>query len=184
MGRNGSSWNSLGATALGERARLPRLKVGTPMTLNRFPIGQTMECRFDLLAFVSGFSSFAGPNSPILDLGNCIACTLGIRFAIVTTSEPGERLFRESIRFPVFRILTPGLGRAFSRLFLGPIDVVRIRKLLRRGSARRILVFSAIDTAFKVAFAIRRSVLVGYNTLFNFPHRDWGQRFHLPKSDL
>src|SRR5712692_5850525 len=154
------------------------------MTLDRIPIAQDMNGRFDVLAFVSGFSGFAGPNSPILDLGNCLADNLGIRFAVVTTSEAGEKSFRESIRFPVFRILTPAFGWGSARLFLGPIEMVRIRKLLRQASADRILVFSAIDTAFKVALAVRKPILVGYNTLFNFPHRGWGRRFHLPMTDL
>ncbi len=119
----------------------------------------------DILAFASGFSRFAGPNNPILDLGNYLVRDLGISFALVSTAQPPDPDFARHVAFPVFRALLGDSSRASERLSIGPANVLRAGKVISRLRPRRIIVFSSLDTAFEVAAAVREPVPLGQNVL-------------------
>jgi glycosyltransferase involved in cell wall biosynthesis len=137
------------------------------------------EDHTDVLAFVSSFCRFAGPNNPILDLGNHLVSAMGVRFAVVTTLNPVDPDFARRVRFPVYRDLSGASSSVVDRFLRGPANVARARSSIARNRPRRTIVFSSLDTAFEVARATRRPVLLGYNVLGNIPHRTWSKRFGL-----
>ncbi len=147
--------------------------------------GMGVPCAFmpedatDLLAFVSSFSHFAGPNNPVLDLGNHLVSAMGVRFAVVTTRNPVDPEFARRVRFPVYRDLSGTSSSMGGRLLRGPTNVHRARASLAQHRPRRTIVFSSLDTAFEVSRAARGPVLLGYNVLGNIPHGSWGRRFGL-----
>lgn len=140
----------------------------------------------DFLAFASNFSHFSGPNNPLLDLGNHLHAAGRYRFAVLTHRATPEPEFAGLISFPVHSELRGAPSWGMPRLLAAPANVAVIRKALRRLRPRRVIVFSSIDTAFEVSWAIRRRVAIGHNVLFNAPHRDWHRRLGLgtPKPTL
>lgn len=151
----------------------------TSMPGLRVPCALMREDGTDLLAFVSSFSHFAGPNNPVLDLGNHLVSAMGVRFAVVTTRNPVDPDFARHVRFPVYRELSGTSSSMADRFLRGPANVRHARASLARHRPRRTIVFSSLDTAFEVSRAARSPVLLGYNVLGNIPHRSWGPRFGL-----
>jgi glycosyltransferase involved in cell wall biosynthesis len=138
------------------------------------------EGGLDLLAFVSSFYRFAGPNNPILDLGNYLALHMGLKFGVVTTSNPLEPEFAKCVSFPVIRGLSGSSNSMLDRLVWGPPNVLRARRAIARLRPRRTFVVASHDTAFEVAIATGRRVVLGQNVLLNVAHRGWAKKFGIP----
>ena len=136
--------------------------------------------RLDLLAFVSSFYRFAGPNNPILDLGNYLVGNLGVSFAVITTSNPPDPDFARSVRFPIIRGLFGVSNSMLDRLASGPFNIVRARRAVARLRPRRIFVVASHDTAFEVAIATGQRVVLGQNVLLNVAQRGWAKKFGIP----
>ena len=136
--------------------------------------------RLDILAFVSSFYRFAGPNNPILDLGNYLVQKMGLKFGVVTTANPLDPEFAKCASFPIVRGLSGSSNSMFERLAYGPINIIRARTAMARLRPRRTLVFASHDTAFEVAAGAGRRVLLGQNVLLNVAHRGWARKFGIP----
>jgi len=136
--------------------------------------------RLDLLAFVSSFFRFAGPNNPVLDLGNYLVRKMGLRFGVITTAHPLDREFAKCASFPITRGLSGSSSGMLGRFSSGPINVVRARRAMVRLRPRRTIVFASLDTAFEVAAATGKRVVLGQNVLLNVAHRGWATKFGVP----
>ena len=134
----------------------------------------------DLLAFVSSFFRFAGPNNPVLDLGNYLVRKMGLKFGVVTTAHPLDREFAKYASFPITRGLSGSSNSMLGRLSTGPINVIRAKRAIERLRPRRTIVFASLDTAFEVAAASGERVVLGQNVLLNFAHRGWATKFGVP----
>lgn len=134
----------------------------------------------DLLAFVSSFFRFAGPNNPVLDLGNYMVRKMGLKFGVITTAHPLDREFAKCAAFPISRGLSGSSNGMLDRFSYGAINVVRARRAMARLRPRRTIVFASLDTAFEVAVATGRRVVLGQNVLLNVAHRGWSTRFGVP----
>jgi glycosyltransferase involved in cell wall biosynthesis len=134
----------------------------------------------DFLAFVSSFYRFAGPNNPILDLGNYLVQRTGLKFAVVTTANRLDPEFATCVSFPVIRGLSGSSNSMLDRIACGPINVILARRAIARLRPRRTLVVASHDTAFEVAIATGRRIVLGQNVLLNVAHRGWARRFEIP----
>ena len=134
----------------------------------------------DFLAFVSSFYRFAGPNNPILDLGNYLVQKMDLKFGVVTTANPLEPEFARCVFFPVIRGLSGSSNTMLERLVCGPVNVVRARRAIAQLRPRRTFVVASHDTAFEVAIATGRRVVLGQNVLLNVAHRGWAKKFGIP----
>src|SRR2546427_2255176 len=134
----------------------------------------------DFLAFVSSFYRFAGPNNPILDLGNYLVQKMALKFGVVTRANPLEPDFARCVFFPVSRGLSGSSNTTRERLGCGPVNVVRARRAIARLRPRRTFVVASHDTSFEVAIATGRRVVLGQNVLLNVAHRGWAKKFGIP----
>jgi len=152
----------------------------TSMSGMRVPCAFMSEDGTDLLAFMSSFSHFAGPNNPVLDLGNYMSSVMGMTFEVVTTRNPVDPEFARCISFPVHRELAGASSSMAERLAFGTTNAIRSRKAIVRLRPRRLVVGSSLDTAFEVFCARRAPVLLGWNVLLNVPQRRWNRTMGLP----
>ncbi len=134
----------------------------------------------DLLAFVSSFFRFAGPNNPVLDLGNYLVRKMGLKFGVITTAHPLDRDFAKCAAFPISRGLSGSSNGMLGRFASGPINVILAKRAIEGLRPQRTIVFASLDTAFEVAAARGERVVLGQNVLLNVAHRGWATKFGVP----
>jgi len=126
----------------------------------------------DVLVLASSFNRFAGPNSHLLDLCNCLSQRMDVDLRLLTHKCNFQSDFSRCIKFPVTPALIGQSPMHLVRLVTSPLNTRIIERTIRRMKIplNRIIVNASIDTLFETYLALGgKKIKTGYNVLFASP---------------
>lgn len=126
----------------------------------------------DVLVLASSFNRFAGPNSHLLDLCNCLFQKMDVDLRLLTHKSNFESDFSRCIKFPVTPALAGQSPTHFVRLVNAAPNIKIIESIIRRLEIplNGIIVNANIDTLLETYVAVGgKRIKTGYNVLYTSP---------------